>query len=173
MATLNTLIEPIIAFVPRLASAVLILAAGVFLIPAGHRFVKRLTSHARNKNALAWLAGTVFLVVAWVVLLAAFFSALGFPQIGLALSGALSLLALAIGTAAKDTVADFIGGFFLTADHDFKLGYIVKTGDVEGRIVEIDWRKTRLLSRNGKVHVIPNRQVEAAEWVVLDRSGLV
>lgn len=173
MAPFNTLFEPVIAFLPRLASAILIMALAVILIPVGQRFVKRLTEPARNKSALVWLSGAVYSVVAWVVASAAFFTALGFPQIGLALSGAISLLALAIGTAAKDTVADVISGFLLNADHDFKVGYIVRTGDVEGRIVEIDLRKTRMLNHNGKVHVIPNRQVEASEWVVLDRSGLL
>ena len=173
MAPLSLLLDQVVVFLPRLGSALLILIAAFYLIPVGERLVRRLTEGVRSRSALVWLASVAFSAVAWIVAVAAFFSALGFAQIALALTGALSLLALAIGMAAKDTVADFIAGFFLTSDHDFKIGYIIRTGDIEGRIMEIDLRKTRLLSRDTKVHVIPNRQIEATEWIVLERTGLV
>jgi len=40
---------------------------------------------------------------------------------------------------------------------------------VQGVVREIDFRKTRIMDDAGHLHVIPNRLIEGAEWIVLER----
>ena len=51
-----------------------------------------------------------------------------------------------------------------------KVGYTVTAAGVTGVIKSIDLRKSRILAENGKLHVVPNKAVETATWVVEARG---
>jgi hypothetical protein len=65
----------------------------------------------------------------------------------------------------KDTA-----GIFLASDEDFKVGYTVTAAGVTGVIKSIDLRKSRIVAEDGKLHVVPNKAVETATWVVEARG---
>ncbi|HIQ00190.1 TPA: mechanosensitive ion channel, partial [Candidatus Bipolaricaulota bacterium] len=50
---------------------------------------------------------------------------------------------------------------------DLRLGFRIKTGSVEGIVEKIDLRKIRIRDDHGQLHVLPNRAVEGAPWVVV------
>ncbi len=50
------------------------------------------------------------------------------------------------------------------------MGYTVTTAGVTGVIKSIDLRKSRILAEDRKLHVVPNKVVETATWVVLARG---
>lgn len=60
----------------------------------------------------------------------------------------------------------------MAKDKDFGVGVKVKIliGEkrlVEGEIVEMDTRKTRIKDAEGKIHVLPNSMIDHNEWIVL------
>ena len=64
---------------------------------------------------------------------------------------------IAIGFAAKDTLANFISGIFIIADAPYKIGdYIVLDNEERGRVTDIGIRSTRLLTRDDVEVIIPN-----------------
>lgn len=71
----------------------------------------------------------------------------------LATSGA---LAVVLGLAIQSTLNDVFSGVVLNATQPFALGDWVTIGDVEGKIVETNWRATTLLNAQGNLVVIPN-----------------
>lgn len=63
----------------------------------------------------------------------------------------------AVAFAAKDTMANFIGGISLFADKPFKIGdYIILDQGERGEVVEIGIRSTRIKTRDDILITIPN-----------------
>lgn len=64
---------------------------------------------------------------------------------------------LAIGFAAKDTIANLFAGVFILADAPYKVGdYIVLDQDERGKVMNIGLRSTRILTRDDIEITIPN-----------------
>jgi MscS family membrane protein len=82
------------------------------------------------------------------------------------------ILGLAIGFAAKDTLANLFAGVFILADAPYKLGdYIVIESGERGKVVEIGMRSTRILTRDDIEIVVPNSAI--ANGKIINESGPV
>jgi small-conductance mechanosensitive channel len=93
-----------------------------------------------------------------VVFLAAAVAALGFvlelPIRGLvATSGA---LAIVLGLAIQSTLSDVFAGIVLNTTEPYSVGDWVKIDDVEGQVIEMNWRATHLLTSQGNTLIVPN-----------------
>jgi small-conductance mechanosensitive channel/CRP-like cAMP-binding protein len=93
-----------------------------------------------------------------LVFLAAIVASLGFvlelPIRGLvATSGA---LAIVLGLAIQSTLSDVFAGIVLNTTEPYQIGDWVSVDDVEGRVVEMNWRATHLLTSQGNVVIVPN-----------------
>ncbi|WP_186020906.1 mechanosensitive ion channel domain-containing protein [Burkholderia gladioli] len=93
-----------------------------------------------------------------IVFLAAAVAALAFvlelPVRGLvATSGA---LAIVLGLAIQSTLSDVFAGIVLSTTEPYSVGDWVVIDDVEGMVVEMNWRATHLLTGQGNTLVVPN-----------------
>jgi small-conductance mechanosensitive channel len=82
---------------------------------------------------------------------------------------------LAIGFGAQTLVKDFLTGFFILLENQYRVGDVVRIGDHAGLVEKIKLRTTVLRDLEGIVHIIPNGEVQSVnnmtyEWsrVVLD-----
>lgn len=70
---------------------------------------------------------------------------------------ALGIGSLAIGMAAKDTLAHMISGFTLMFDRPFRIGDRIQlTGGQVGDVLDIGLRSTKIMTLNSQLLVIPN-----------------
>jgi MscS family membrane protein len=77
---------------------------------------------------------------------------------------------LAIGFAAKDTLANLFSGFFIVADAPYKIGdYINLDSGERGQVCAIGLRSTRLLTRDDVEITIPNGVIANAK--IINESG--
>lgn len=79
-------------------------------------------------------------------------------QIGPLIAG-LGIGGLALAMAAKDTVANFFGGFTIFTDKPFKVGDRIKVGDFDGTIYEVGLRSSRMRTLEGRMVTIPNARI--------------
>jgi small conductance mechanosensitive channel len=170
MDILQNLLNDIVHFAIKIPAALLVLVVGWLGIGILSGIIRRVLSVARTEPTMATLIITIVRVAVWIIVWAAVLQALGLNEIALAVSGSIALVALAIATSAKDTVGDILAGLFLVNDKDFKAGYTVKTNDLTGDIQSVDLRKTRIIGEDGKLHVIPNKDVENKPWTVESRG---
>ncbi len=78
---------------------------------------------------------------------------------------------IALGFAAKDTLANFISGIFILADAPYRVGqYIIIDGTTRGVVTEIGMRSTRLLTRDNVEITVPNAVIGNAK-IVNESSG--
>jgi small-conductance mechanosensitive channel/CRP-like cAMP-binding protein len=105
----------------------------------------------------------VVLVAAWVLVATVW---------GVDLSAALTALgvtSLVISFALQDTLGGIASGFTLLADQPFGPGDWIESEGVEGRVIDINWRSTRIQNRDGDLVVIPNGQLANATIVNFDQ----
>ncbi|BAN48936.1 mechanosensitive ion channel family protein [Metapseudomonas resinovorans] len=96
------------------------------------------------------LGAMIFLVA--VVAAAAY--VLQLPVKGLlATSG---VMAIVIGLALQSTLSDVFSGIILNTTKPYQLDDWISIDGTEGKVVEIDWRATHLLTGQGSTVVIPN-----------------
>ena len=80
------------------------------------------------------------------------------------------IIGIAVGFAAKDSLANLVSGIFILADAPYKLGdYInLDTGE-RGEVTHIGLRSTRLLTRDDVEVTIPNAVIATAK--IVNESG--
>jgi len=78
----------------------------------------------------------------------------GFNLSGLIATSA--VLTAVIGFALQDTLGNVMGGLALQLDDSLRPGEWIKVNDISGKVREIRWRYTAVMTRNGEVVLIPN-----------------
>jgi small-conductance mechanosensitive channel len=80
------------------------------------------------------------------------------------------ILGIAIGFAAKDSLANLFGGMFIIVDAPYKLGDWINLNSGErGQVTKIGLRSTRLLTRDDVEVTLPNAQI--ATSTIVNESG--
>lgn len=91
-------------------------------------------------------------------------------SVGVELSGLVATSAVitaVLAFAMQDTLGNILGGITLQLDNSLEIGDWVKLDDLSGRVVEIQWRYTAILTRNGEKVVVPNSLLMKGRFTVL------
>ncbi|KEJ88327.1 Mechanosensitive channel protein [Sulfitobacter donghicola DSW-25 = KCTC 12864 = JCM 14565] len=82
----------------------------------------------------------------------------GYSITGLYIStGAVAAL---VAFAMQQTLGDLFSGIALSIEHPFKLGEYIRLADgSEGKVVDVNWRATRLLAWDNTTLVVPNSEL--------------
>jgi len=103
-------------------------------------------------------AGIYMVMVAWQLDLTGWLASAG-------------IVGIAVGFAAKDSLANLFAGIFIIADAPYKLGdFIMFEDGLRGRVTEIGLRATRILTRDDIEINIPN-QIIGNSRVVNESAG--
>jgi small-conductance mechanosensitive channel/CRP-like cAMP-binding protein len=78
-----------------------------------------------------------------------------------------AVITAVVAFAMQDTLGNILGGLALQLDNSLEIGDWVKLDDLSGRVVEIQWRYTAILTRNGEKVVVPNSQLMKGKFTVL------
>lgn len=81
-------------------------------------------------------------------------------------SGAVAII---LGLAIQSTLADVFSGIVLNATKPFRVDDVVRIDGIEGKVIEIDWRSTYLLTGEGSMVVIPSALAAKNHIVNLSR----
>ena len=155
----GTLTETLIRTAVVLVVAVL---TYFLLVRVGKRMVDNYASKSKKEAGARivtlWyvMRRIVLLVVALTTMLVLFgvwgFSIAPFLAIG-------TVLAAALGFGAQDLVKDFIAGFFILVEDQFRIGDTITIADVTGTVEDIQLRVTVLRDLEGNQLFVPNGQV--------------
>lgn len=114
-------------------------------------------------------------VIGALVFLVAIVAAAGYllelPVKGLlATSG---VVAIVVGLALQSTLSDVFSGIVLNTTKPYQVDDWIVIDGVEGRVLDIDWRATHLLTSAGSTAVVPNSVAAKAKIVNLSRPSNV
>ncbi len=111
--------------------------------------------------------GALFVVALLVILQAT----LEFDLSALLASSA--VVSLVLGLALQETLGNLFAGLSLQAERPFAEGDWVRIGPHTGRVLEIGWRATRVVTGAGEVLTVPNNAVAKEAIYNLSRRGSV
>jgi len=79
------------------------------------------------------------------------------------------IIGIAVGFAAKDTLANLFAGVFILADAPYKVGDFIELEGQRGQVINIGLRSTRILTRDDIEITIPNSTI--ANSKIINESG--
>ena len=94
------------------------------------------------------------LVIIWLIGIVMALNNLGISVV--ALMSTLGIGGIAFALAAQDTIKNIFGGITILTDKPFRIGDTIKIDSVEGSVVDIGLRSTRILNYDKRVLTIPN-----------------
>jgi moderate conductance mechanosensitive channel len=128
-----------------------------------------LTTNQREQRAVT-LAGIFKGVSRIVIVLVAGLTVLGILGINTAplIAGA-GVAGLAISFGAQNLIRDFISGFFILLENQYRVGDVIRAAGVSGQVEDMNLRITVLRDMEGVAHFIPNGEIKvvsnlAKEW---------
>jgi small-conductance mechanosensitive channel len=107
-------------------------------------------------SILVTVMGVIILVIAVLTILPEFGVNIATLIAGIGVGG------LAIAFAAQNLVRDFITGFFILFEDQYRVGDVVTIAGISGVVEEIGLRRTILRDLDAKVHSIPNGKVDVS-----------
>lgn len=153
-------VEKIIDFIPRLITGVVIFLGGAFMASLIKKAINT-TTKSLGISSGRILADLVF------YFLVITFSITALEQAGIntdflkdnlsiILTGAVAAFALGYGLASRDAMANLLAGFYTR--NRFKVGDIVRVGNIKGEIVDIDATSVCIQSKESKF-ILPIKQL--------------
>ncbi len=156
MNSLRDLGRQILAHLPHVISAVVILVATWGIARILERVLSRIFSRLGIRESLSELLRKLVYIGIWIVgvLIAAIII---FPSLtpGKILTG-LGLGSIAIGFAFKDIFENFLAGILILLREPFQLGDVIECDELEGFVEEITIRDTHIRQTDGQRVVLPN-----------------
>ena len=111
----------------------------------------------RSNKTLLSLLDTSYKVLVVVLCVAALAQEVGFP-IGSIVAGA-GLVGLTISLAAQESASNLFSGIVILLDKPFSVGDWITVGDVEGEVIDINFRSTRIRSLDKTINVVTNSKI--------------
>ena len=160
-------------YVPAVISAVttvvLFVVAFVVVYVLGRYFATRAVKGSLERrgfdDTLVGLAASVTVAVVAVVAVALAATVAGFGVVLAAFATLAGALALAVGFAAQDLIANFVAGVFIIQDEPFSVGDWIEWDGNEGVVREISLRVTKLDTFDNELVTVPNSALANAAVV--------
>lgn len=80
-----------------------------------------------------------------------------------------AILTAVIGLSMQDTIGSLFSGLLLQIEKPFQEGDWIRVGDVEGKVTEVTWRYTKVVTLDANVVLLPNNVVAKERLVNYDR----
>ncbi len=149
----------LIRILPNLVLAILILTIGFFIAKWLRKVAEKVISRfSKSITINSLFASFVYLTVVGVVI----FTALSILKLDKAVTSILAgagIVGLALAFAFQDIAANFISGIFISFRSPLKVGDIVSIKDYMGKVEEVNLRDTVIRTFQGKMVIIPNKDV--------------
>jgi small conductance mechanosensitive channel len=144
----------IFSLIPKLFAAVFLF--GIFWLI--YRFVRRIVVGGMARAGVdPSIRDMLSSLLKWTIL--GFGLVIAGNQIGIQIAALLtgvSIIGLAVGFAAQETLSNFIAGVVIFWDKPFKVGDWIEIDGVYAQVSRVTFRSTRLAAGNGDVVVMPN-----------------
>ena len=114
----------------------------------------------RSNKTLRSLLDTTYKVLVIILGVATCAQIVGFP-IGSIVAGA-GLVGLTISLAAQESASNLFSGIVILLDKPFSVGDWITVGDVEGEVIDINFRSTRIRALDKTVSIVTNSKICSA-----------
>lgn len=78
-----------------------------------------------------------------------------------------AVLTAVVAISMQDTLGNLLGGLALQMDNSLEIGDWIEINDISGKVTDIQWRYTAILTRDGERVVIPNSHLMKNRYSVI------
>jgi len=159
---------------------ILYVVAGIVIVKVVRKLGKSIVSRFEDedettRNERERRADTLFTVVnittkvfVWVVVVFMVLKEIG-ANITPLLTGA-GVAGLAIGFGAQNIVRDFLNGFLILLENQYRVGDVVNIAGKAGLVESINLRTTIIRDLEGVLHIIPNGEIKTVDNMTFSES---
>ncbi|MBT8233887.1 MAG: mechanosensitive ion channel family protein [Saprospiraceae bacterium] len=151
--------DSIISYIPRIIIATIISLIFLRVVKAMQKKLTAFLTHKADDQLLNNFMNSFLPILSGLIALLLFLYIVGLGGITKSIMGTAGVSAIVIGFAFKDIGENFLAGVMMAFNRPFRLGDTVKSGDVEGKIVELSLRDTHIKTFDGKDVYVPNGQI--------------
>lgn len=170
------LIGSFVQLLPRISRGILLFVVGAISIHLLMRLITRFIDYIHISLGLKEILVIMSRAGLWILLSIGILQMIGLSNIAFALSGFIAAISIGISQGFTQTVTDLVSGIQLANDQDFRVGDKVIVGEkdfrIEGYIIEMDTKKTRVIDNAGDLHILPNALIDRNEWTLLERDEI-
>lgn len=145
-----------------------VLIVGVLFIQVFLHLLKRIMRRRKVDEMAVRFIAACFRLVLWIVLILILLALMGVPVTGL--TTAFSAAVLAIGMALKEFLANVASGLVLIVSNKYKTGDFITIKDVEGKIIDINFLFTTIMTPNNTQVTLPNSMLTNSAVTNLDAN---
>lgn len=156
---LSSWFDEFIQLLPNMALAALVFVFGLFIAKFLKRIAGKLINKVSKQQSLNSLFASFVHVFAVGIILFATLSILKLDKAVTSILAGAGIIGLALAFAFQDIAANFISGVFISFRRPMHIGDIVKVKDYMGIVKDINLRDTVLLTFQGQMVIIPNKDV--------------
>ncbi|WP_318640293.1 mechanosensitive ion channel family protein [Flavobacterium ardleyense] len=156
---LSIWIKEFIKMLPNLILAAIILVIGFFIAKFLRGFSRKMISKISNHKTLNNLFASIIYITFIGITIFVILSILQLDKAVTSILAGAGIIGLALAFAFQDIAANFISGIFISFRRPISIGDIVKIGDYMGKVKEINLRDTIILTFQGQMVIIPNKNV--------------
>jgi len=134
-----------------------ILVIGIIVIKIVLNLVKKMLGKTKMEKMAQQFIRTILKFVLYLVLILLLLS-----HVGVEISGILtacSAIILAVGMALQNCIANVANGIIIISNRMFKKGDYIVTGGVEGKVDDINFLFTTLITNDNKKITLPNSNI--------------
>ena len=152
----NPYLDKIIASLPNVLTAILIVVASIYLAKLLSNLLKRVLKRREADLEVTLLLATI---VRWSIIVAGSITALQrFFDVTAFLAG-LGILGFTVGFALQNIMQNFVSGVILLIEQPFDVGDAVELNGYGGTVLTISLRTTEMRTFDGLIIMIPNADV--------------
>lgn len=131
---------------------------------------KRTDTLSKRAQTISALVNSIFQYTMIFFYLYAVLTIIGIP-VGTLIAGA-GVVSLAIGLGAQGFMSDLVNGFFILSEGQFDVGDNIQIGTDSGTVTQLGLRTTRIMTSDGTMIFIPNRQITIVKNLTHGGIGL-
>lgn len=152
-------IENLVAILPNLVMAIVIVVLFYFLARLGRLAVTKALTRTKINRGILDLAGATTYISINVFGLFVALDILELEKTVTSLLAGVGVAGLALGFAFQSTASNYVSGVILAFRSPFKIGDIIQSGEVIGIVEKLNLRSTVIKTFQGTDVIIPNQDV--------------
>jgi small conductance mechanosensitive channel len=151
--------EAFINMLPSLVVAVIVVILFVALSFFVERMVRRATWKLSGHRHIGRILGRMSLLATIAAGLILAMDILNLDRAVASMLAGIGIVGLAVGLGAKDIFANFVSGLVMHFVHPFRIGDLVKFGEIRGYVENLQLRSTIIRTTQGQRVTLPNSTV--------------
>lgn len=148
-----------IRLLPNIVIASIVLVLGVYLARVIRNFSAKIFHRFTQHETISNLFSSVVYVVAILASLFVTLSVLHLDKAVLSILTGAGIAGVALAFAFQDIAANFFSGIFLSIRKPLRIGDLVKSQEIMGKVLSINMRDTFIETFDGQIVIVPNKDI--------------